>query len=75
MWWGVFLMLFSARPDLWYTGLGAAANTLLFLFISIPLMEKRLLQRRPDYAEYRRRTSMLLLLPPKKQPEETTQAG
>ena len=40
----------------------------LFLFVSIPMMERHNAARRTDYAEYRARTSMLLLLPNRKAP-------
>ncbi len=65
MWWGVYLALLSVAPTEWLTGVGALANTCLFVFISIPLMEKRQLERKPDYAAYAARTSMLLLWPPR----------
>ena len=38
----------------------------LFLFVSIPMMEKHNLERRTDYAQYQARTSRLLILPSKK---------
>ncbi|MBO4326799.1 MAG: DUF1295 domain-containing protein, partial [Clostridia bacterium] len=65
-WTGIFVAFVLLRPDIWYCGLGFLLIIALFLTVSIPLMEKHNLERRPDYAEYRRRTSMLLLLPPKK---------
>lgn len=39
---------------------GAIANTLLFLCISIPLMEARQLKNKPGYAEYRRHTRLFI---------------
>jgi steroid 5-alpha reductase family enzyme len=36
------------------------AMTALFLFISIPMMERRQLQNKPGYAEYRKKTRMLI---------------
>jgi hypothetical protein len=36
MWWGVFLMLFLARPALWPAVLGPVVNTLMFVFVSVP---------------------------------------
>lgn len=65
-WWGVWIIQFSVLPQLWWTIAGPVLMTLMFLFISIPMMEKRLLASRADYADYRRRTSALLLLPPRK---------
>lgn len=40
--------------------IGAIANTLLFLCVSIPLMEERQLKNKPEYAEYKKKTGMLL---------------
>ena len=37
-----FPVLVSVRPDLWFLGLGALVNTLMFLFISIPMAETRI---------------------------------
>lgn len=65
MWWGVYFILLSVAPGLWWTGVGALANTGLFLFISIPMMEKRQLANKPAYKDYVAKTSMLLLLPQK----------
>lgn len=64
-WWGVYLMLLSLDGKYLLYFFGPLANTLLFIFISIPLMEKRQLATKPDYAHYQRETSMLLLLPHK----------
>lgn len=65
-WWGVWLIQLSVLPQLWYTVAAPILMTLMFLFISIPMMEKRLLASRADYAQYRRATSALLILPPRK---------
>lgn len=40
--------------------LGSIAMTALFLGISIPLMEKRQLANKPDYAAYRQQTRLLI---------------
>lgn len=64
-WWGIYFIALSVDINLWWTGFGALINTALFVFISIPLMEKRQIQRRPEYKQYIETTSMLLLLPPK----------
>jgi steroid 5-alpha reductase family enzyme len=66
-WWGIWLIQLSALPRYWWSVAGPVLMTLLFLCISIPMMEKRLLASRPDYPEYRRFTSALLPLPPRKQ--------
>ena len=65
VWCGVFIVMLPYAPEKWYYAVGAVAVAVLFNVVSIPLMEKRQLARRPDYAEYRRETSRLLLLPSK----------
>ena len=67
VWWGVYLVMLPFALSSWYFGAGAVAVTVLFNVVSIPLMEKRQLSRRPDYAEYKKTTSRLLILPHKKQ--------
>lgn len=58
MWWGVWVQSLVLPID--WTIAGAIVNTLLFLCISIPLMEARQLKNKPDYAAYRRETRMLI---------------
>jgi steroid 5-alpha reductase family enzyme len=60
MWWGVWVMGLSAGTLPWYALSGPVSVTLLFVFISIPLMEKRQLARKAEYAEYVRTVGMLL---------------
>ena len=59
MWWGVGLSVVAAMPSAWYLLLGALLNTLLFLFVSIPLAEGRQ-SKKAGYAEYKSQTRMLL---------------
>ncbi len=59
-WWGLWLFALAAGPGWWWTGLGAAAITLMFVLVSVPMMEKRALATRSGYAEYRAGTPMLL---------------
>ena len=66
VWWGVFFAMLPYALSRWYFIAGAVVVTLLFNCISIPLMEKRQLTRRPDYAEYKKTTSRLFVLPHKK---------
>ena len=58
-WWGVWTMYASARGIDWLV-LGPVTMTALFLFISIPMMERRQLSNKPDYAEYRKKTRLLI---------------
>ena len=66
VWWGVYLVMLSVNPDLWYLGFGALANTCLFLFISIPMAEKRLATYKQNYETYRESTRMLFPIPKRK---------
>jgi steroid 5-alpha reductase family enzyme len=59
-WWGLYLFALASGTQWWWTGIGAVAITVMFLFASIPLMEKRMLATRSDYAEYRNRVPSLL---------------
>lgn len=59
-WWGLYLFALSADPDLWWTGIGALAMTVMFLTASIPFAEKRSAERRPGWAEYVARTPLLI---------------
>lgn len=51
MWWGVAIYAISLVGFRWYFILGAAANNLMFLFISIPLADDRQ-AKKEGYAQY-----------------------
>lgn len=59
-WWGIFIMQLGVVPNIYLSIVGAVAMTLLFVFISIPMMEKHVVQKRPSYAEYQSQVSMLV---------------
>ncbi len=61
-WWGLALFAIAAGCHFWWTLAGPVAITLMFIFASIPMIEKRNLQRREGYTEYRKNTPMLLPL-------------
>jgi steroid 5-alpha reductase family enzyme len=62
-WVGVFLFGCAAGPDYWWTGIGAVLMLVMFLFASVPMMEKRMFEKRAGYAEYRQRVSVFFLWP------------
>lgn len=66
VWFGVFIAMLPYDLTHWYYCIGFISVAVMFNIISIPLMEKRQLARRPEYAEYKKNTSRLLLLPVKK---------
>lgn len=65
-WTGLYVYFVALCPDIWYMGLGFLSIIVLFLTVSIPMMERHNLERRTDYEPYKRSTSMLLLLPRRK---------
>jgi len=66
MWWGVYVVLISLFPNLWLFGIGAFVNNLMFMFISIPMAEKRLALTKKNFPEYQRTTSVLIPWPRRK---------
>jgi steroid 5-alpha reductase family enzyme len=66
MWWGVWIMYFGVSGKLDLTLIAPVLMTALFLFISIPMMEKKILLSRPQYQEYRTRVSILIPFFPKR---------
>jgi steroid 5-alpha reductase family enzyme len=59
-WWGLYLFALAAEPTAWWTGAGALAITLLFRFVSLKLIDDRMLARRPDYKARMERVPALL---------------
>ncbi len=59
-WWGLFLFALAHGLAWWWTGVGALAITVMFVFVSVPMMERRALTTRLGYREYREVTPMLL---------------
>ncbi len=66
VWWSFFLFGLAADPA-WarLAVLAPLSMTGMFLLVSIPLIEKRALQRRIDYQRVIDETSMLIPLPPR----------
>jgi steroid 5-alpha reductase family enzyme len=65
-WWGLYIFTLATNILYFWAIIGPIAMTILFCVVSIPLMEKRNLERKPNYAEYRKYTSKLILWFPKK---------
>lgn len=59
-WWGLYLFALAADPSWWWTFIGPLAITLMFRFISLPLIEDRMLARRPQFAAHAERTPMVV---------------
>ncbi len=58
-WWGLYFFSLSVNYGFWWTIVGPATVTIMFIFISIPMLEKRQLKRRPEYAAYQKEVPML----------------
>jgi steroid 5-alpha reductase family enzyme len=65
-WWGLALFALAAAPEWTWAWLGPAAMMLLFVFVSVPLIEKRMAARRTAWADYRRRAPALVPRWPRK---------
>ena len=58
-WWSMALCGLGAGGS-WVVCLGAVAMMLMFVLASIPMKEKRMLARRPDYPAYQQRVPLLI---------------
>jgi steroid 5-alpha reductase family enzyme len=62
-WWGLWLFSLAANPAWWWTVVGPLAITLMFRFASLPMIETRMLARRPGYEEFSKRSRLVLPIP------------
>lgn len=60
VWWGVYLIYLSMVKTLDFMIISPIMMTSLFLFISIPWMERKIIKSRPEYQDYQKRVSMLI---------------
>lgn len=65
-WWGLYLFSLGAGPQHWWTVFGPVAVTVLFLAVSLPLIETRMRHRRGDYERVQNEISGLVPWFPKK---------
>ncbi|HKT01120.1 MAG TPA: DUF1295 domain-containing protein [Rugosimonospora sp.] len=63
VWWGLWLFGLAANPGWWWSVAGPLAMVALFVFASVPMMDRRSLARRPAYADYMAAVPALLPLP------------
>ena len=63
MWSGVFVMLLGVAPEYYLSIFGPLLMVTLFTTISIPLMEKRQLENKPEYGHYVETTHALIPVP------------
>jgi steroid 5-alpha reductase family enzyme len=60
VWWGLYIMYLSIVQRLDFYILAPLSMTIMFVFISIPMMETKILKTRPEYKEYQEQVSMLI---------------
>ncbi|MDD3521064.1 MAG: DUF1295 domain-containing protein [Actinomycetota bacterium] len=59
-WWGIWIIQLGADLRTLITVIGPIAMTLLFLFISIPMMETHITSSKPGYKIYKKQVSILI---------------
>ncbi len=62
-WWGLFLFGVAAQPGWAWSIVGPLSITLLFVLVSVPWMDRRMLSRHPAWAEHMKKTPALLPWP------------
>jgi steroid 5-alpha reductase family enzyme len=59
MWWGVALFIITLEAGLWHFAIGALVNHLMFIFVSIPMADKRQ-SKKQGFDNYKKRTNSLV---------------
>jgi steroid 5-alpha reductase family enzyme len=62
-WWGLFLFGFAADASYWWTIIGPLSMTAMFHWASIPMLDRRSVERRPGYDEYMRQVNAVVPWP------------
>ncbi|MEU6561314.1 DUF1295 domain-containing protein [Nocardia nova] len=66
VWFAFGLFGLAAAPGDWWVLIGVVTMVAMFVGVSIPMMEQRSLQRRPEYRDVIQRISVFVPLPPRK---------
>jgi steroid 5-alpha reductase family enzyme len=64
-WWGLWFFAIACGLEWWWTGIGALSIMLMFIFISIPMMDEHLKERKSGFAEHMQKTRAIIPLPVK----------
>jgi len=64
-WWGIWILGYAAQPGWWWTAVGPGLITVLFVFISGPMKDRRMLANHPEWAARMKRIPAFLPLPPR----------
>jgi steroid 5-alpha reductase family enzyme len=74
-WWGLYVFSLAGSPESWWALLGPLTVTALFFFVSVPMMDRHMLERRPEYAEaMRTRSGLVPWLPARDKLDEKSSA-
>ena len=65
-WWSLWGFALAADAAWWWTVIGPLAITAMFCAASIPMLDARSRERRPEFAAYADRTPMLVPRPPRR---------
>lgn len=72
VWWGTYFFYFQQFGFNWIIA-APILMTLMFVFISVPMMEKKILKTRPEYREYIKEAGMLIPFPKQRFAKDTAQ--
>ncbi len=70
-WWGVYLFGLAAAPAWAWTLVGPLTIVWMFRFISLPMIETRMRERRPGFEAVAARTSLVIPWPPGRTPSRS----
>lgn len=70
VWWGTYFFYFQQFGFNWIIA-APILMTLMFVFISVPMMEKKILKTRPDYRDYIKEAGMLIPFPKQRFAKDT----
>jgi steroid 5-alpha reductase family enzyme len=59
-WWGLYLFALASGLSHWWTIIGPLTITALFVFISVPMMDRRMAKRHAGYLGQRKEVPALL---------------
>jgi steroid 5-alpha reductase family enzyme len=59
-WCGLYLFALAADPSYWWTIIGPSAMVLMFIFASVPMIDRRSVERRPGYAAHMAQVSAIV---------------
>jgi steroid 5-alpha reductase family enzyme len=59
-WWGLYLFALASGLSHWWTIIGPLTITALFVFISVPMMDRRMAKRHARYLDQRKKVPALL---------------